>query len=240
MYKCINSTYIFFYHALLDPPLRWQQAVHGVSEAGGGLSSRPLLSDGPFLFNEGWLGSPSHLGQSACWRHGPHHKQTTHGLRGLCGQDAVSLHVYLSSRDGGKPLFQVVGDVTIGVWSEKVLRWRVSYAQRSVHMCSQASNYFFLPRWFPVSDPPVTVYRISDKCQAQFGFKHVLSLTEKVARFTEEVEKQQVSRNRDAPEGGFDAIMQAVVCKVYNAATYRNTYWLMAKVFSCLFLCRHL
>lgn len=68
------------------------------------------------------------------------------------------------------------------------------------------------------------MYRISDKCQAQFGFKHVLSLTEKVARFTEEVEKQQVSRNRDAPEGGFDAIMQAVVCKVYNAATYRNTY----------------
>uniref|UniRef100_A0A8C9ZK10 Integrin beta n=1 Tax=Sander lucioperca TaxID=283035 RepID=A0A8C9ZK10_SANLU len=42
---------------------------------------------------------------------------------------------------------------------------------------------------------------------------HVLSLTEKVARFTEEVGKQQVSRNRDAPEGGFDAVMQAVVCK---------------------------
>lgn len=60
--------------------------------------------------------------------------------------------------------------------------------------------------------PPA--YRIDDQCLAQFGFKHVLSLTEKVARFTEEVEKQQVSRNRDAPEGGFDAIMQAVVCKV--------------------------
>ncbi|XP_067334038.1 integrin beta-3-like [Channa argus] len=54
---------------------------------------------------------------------------------------------------------------------------------------------------------------ISDTCQAQFGFKHVLSLTDQVARFTEEVKKQQVSRNRDAPEGGFDAIMQAVVCK---------------------------
>ncbi|KAL6103187.1 itgb3 [Pungitius sinensis] len=56
-------------------------------------------------------------------------------------------------------------------------------------------------------------YGIGDTCQAQFGFKHVLSLTEKVARFTEEVEKQQVSRNRDAPEGGLDAVMQAVVCK---------------------------
>ncbi|CAN9505422.1 unnamed protein product [Ophioblennius macclurei] len=54
---------------------------------------------------------------------------------------------------------------------------------------------------------------ISEVCQAQFGFKHVLSLTEQVARFTEEVKKQQVSRNRDAPEGGFDAVMQAVVCK---------------------------
>nr|XP_057905260.1 integrin beta-3-like isoform X2 [Doryrhamphus excisus]XP_057905262.1 integrin beta-3-like isoform X2 [Doryrhamphus excisus] len=56
-------------------------------------------------------------------------------------------------------------------------------------------------------------YGIDQDCQAQFGFKHVLSLTETVARFTEEVEKQQVSRNRDAPEGGFDAVMQAMVCK---------------------------
>ncbi|KAK7940096.1 hypothetical protein WMY93_003422 [Mugilogobius chulae] len=54
---------------------------------------------------------------------------------------------------------------------------------------------------------------ISETCQAQFGFKHVLTLTETVSRFTEEVKKQQVSRNRDSPEGGFDAIMQAVVCK---------------------------
>lgn len=57
-------------------------------------------------------------------------------------------------------------------------------------------------------------FRNQDTCQAQFGFKNVLSLTEQVGRFTEEVEKQQVSRNRDAPEGGFDAVMQAVVCKV--------------------------
>ncbi|XP_028268266.1 integrin beta-3a [Parambassis ranga] len=67
------------------------------------------------------------------------------------------------------------------------------------------------------SYPPEAVinpcYGIGDQCKPQFGFKHVLSLTEKVARFTEEVEKQQVSRNRDAPEGGFDAIMQAMVCK---------------------------
>lgn len=59
-------------------------------------------------------------------------------------------------------------------------------------------------------------YRIPYKCQPQFGYRHVLSLTEEVNRFTEEVKKQKVSRNRDAPEGGFDAIIQAAVCKVNN------------------------
>lgn len=86
--------------------------------------------------------------------------------------------------------------------------------------------------------PPFTysmLNRIHQKCQAQFGFKHVLSLTEKVARFTEEVEKQQVSRNRDAPEGGFDAVMQAVVCKVRR----RNHIHMLAeteRVLTALFL----
>ncbi|KAF7225920.1 integrin beta-3a [Nothobranchius furzeri] len=56
-------------------------------------------------------------------------------------------------------------------------------------------------------------YPIGTTCQAQFGFKNVLSLTDQVARFTEEVKKQTVSRNRDAPEGGLDAVMQAIVCK---------------------------
>lgn len=68
-----------------------------------------------------------------------------------------------------------------------------------------------------ISYPPChlfNIYRIQETCQAQFGFKNVLSLTDQVARFTVEVGKQQVSRNRDAPEGGFDAILQAVVCKV--------------------------
>ncbi|XP_043911160.1 integrin beta-3 isoform X2 [Protopterus annectens] len=49
-------------------------------------------------------------------------------------------------------------------------------------------------------------------CIPMFGYKHVLSLTDEVTRFNEEVKKQHVSRNRDAPEGGFDAIVQAAVC----------------------------
>lgn len=71
-------------------------------------------------------------------------------------------------------------------------------------------------------------YRIPYKCQPQFGYRHVLSLTEEVNRFTEEVKKQKVSRNRDAPEGGFDAIIQAAVCKVNNfkqAKRRESTYF---------------
>ncbi|KAM4687167.1 integrin beta-3-like, partial [Rhinophrynus dorsalis] len=53
---------------------------------------------------------------------------------------------------------------------------------------------------------------ISSTCLPTFGYKHVLALTDEVQRFNEEVKKQRVSRNRDAPEGGFDAVMQATVC----------------------------
>ena len=74
----------------------------------------------------------------------------------------------------------------------------------------------------------IGVARIKRNCLAQFGYKNVLSLTEQVARFTEEVGKQQVSRNRDSPEGGFDAIMQAAVCGVrpvlqaFQVESYQN------------------
>ncbi|XP_023691452.1 integrin beta-3-like isoform X1 [Paramormyrops kingsleyae] len=56
-------------------------------------------------------------------------------------------------------------------------------------------------------------YSMGRTCLPQFGYKHVLPLTDQVQRFAEEVKKQDVSRNRDAPEGGFDAIIQATVCK---------------------------
>uniref|UniRef100_A0A8C1CP77 Integrin beta n=1 Tax=Cyprinus carpio carpio TaxID=630221 RepID=A0A8C1CP77_CYPCA len=56
-------------------------------------------------------------------------------------------------------------------------------------------------------------YKLFPNCVPTFGFRHLLSLTDKVDRFNEEVQKQLVSRNRDAPEGGFDAILQAAVCK---------------------------
>ncbi|XP_056325219.1 integrin beta-3b [Danio aesculapii] len=72
------------------------------------------------------------------------------------------------------------------------------------------SPYMYISPQEAVLNP---CYSIPYKCQPQFGYRHVLSLTEEVNRFTEEVKKQKVSRNRDAPEGGFDAIIQAAVCK---------------------------
>ncbi|XP_061911616.1 integrin beta-3-like isoform X1 [Entelurus aequoreus] len=72
------------------------------------------------------------------------------------------------------------------------------------------SPYMYISPKEAVKNP---CFSINTTCLPQFGYKHVLSLTEKVNRFTEEVRKQIVSRNRDAPEGGFDAILQAAVCK---------------------------
>ncbi|XP_007253538.3 integrin beta-5 [Astyanax mexicanus] len=60
---------------------------------------------------------------------------------------------------------------------------------------------------------PCNGYKPFPNCVPSFGFRNLLSLTDKVDRFNEEVQKQMVSRNRDAPEGGFDAILQAAVCK---------------------------
>ncbi|KAI4544159.1 hypothetical protein MG293_004425 [Ovis ammon polii] len=52
-------------------------------------------------------------------------------------------------------------------------------------------------------------------CLPTFGFKHILPLTNDAERFNEIVKNQKISANIDTPEGGFDAIMQAAVCKEY-------------------------
>lgn len=41
-----------------------------------------------------------------------------------------------------------------------------------------------------------------------------MPLSLETEKFAEEVRKAPISGNLDAPEGGFDAIMQAIVCKV--------------------------
>uniref|UniRef100_A0A669BMH9 Integrin beta n=1 Tax=Oreochromis niloticus TaxID=8128 RepID=A0A669BMH9_ORENI len=52
---------------------------------------------------------------------------------------------------------------------------------------------------WPNSDPP-------------FAFKNVIKLTSNVNEFTQKLQKERISGNLDAPEGGFDAILQAAVC----------------------------
>ncbi|XP_069080308.1 integrin beta-6 isoform X1 [Pleurodeles waltl] len=50
-------------------------------------------------------------------------------------------------------------------------------------------------------------------CLPNFGYKHGLRLTSDTEEFNEIVQKQRISANIDTREGGFDAIMQAAVCK---------------------------
>jgi len=50
-------------------------------------------------------------------------------------------------------------------------------------------------------------------CAAPYGFKNHMQLSTDTGKFAEEVAETRISGNLDAPEGGFDAVMQSVVCK---------------------------
>ncbi|GFO07717.1 integrin beta, partial [Plakobranchus ocellatus] len=56
------------------------------------------------------------------------------------------------------------------------------------------------------------IMRNSDNCEAPYGFKNQLSLDLETKKFAQQVRSARVSGNLDAPEGGFDAIMQAIAC----------------------------
>ena len=51
-------------------------------------------------------------------------------------------------------------------------------------------------------------------CAPPFNYRHVLSLTANGSLFTELVGETRISGNLDSPEGGLDALMQAVLCEV--------------------------
>ncbi|XP_065610735.1 integrin beta-7 isoform X2 [Cyrtonyx montezumae] len=53
----------------------------------------------------------------------------------------------------------------------------------------------------------------AEPCAPPAAFRHVLPLTNDSAEFTRRVRSQRVSGNMDAPEGGFDAIVQVAVCQ---------------------------
>ncbi|NXC05610.1 ITB4 protein, partial [Orthonyx spaldingii] len=46
-----------------------------------------------------------------------------------------------------------------------------------------------------------------------FSFKNVIRLTNNIHQFSQELSKERISGNLDAPEGGFDAILQTAVCE---------------------------
>ncbi|CDQ91470.1 unnamed protein product, partial [Oncorhynchus mykiss] len=60
---------------------------------------------------------------------------------------------------------------------------------------------------WPNSDPP-------------FSFRNVITLTPDLQSFTQKLQKERISGNLDAPEGGFDAILQATVCGKGEAAIF--------------------
>ncbi|CAG0892794.1 unnamed protein product [Cyprideis torosa] len=64
-----------------------------------------------------------------------------------------------------------------------------------------------------VSTVPAELNEPCDSCAAPYGYRNHMSLESNSSRFAVEVGRAKVSGNLDAPEGGFDAIMQAIVCK---------------------------
>lgn len=64
-----------------------------------------------------------------------------------------------------------------------------------------------------VSTVPRKLLEPCDGCAAPYGYKHHMPLNTDTSAFSGEVKRAQVSGNLDAPEGGFDAIMQAIVCE---------------------------
>ncbi|XP_068007619.1 integrin beta-4 isoform X4 [Melanerpes formicivorus] len=52
-----------------------------------------------------------------------------------------------------------------------------------------------------------------NNADSPFSFKNVIRLTSNINHFSQELRKERISGNLDAPEGGFDAILQTAVCK---------------------------
>ncbi|NXK17862.1 ITB4 protein, partial [Arenaria interpres] len=52
-----------------------------------------------------------------------------------------------------------------------------------------------------------------NNADSPFSFKNVIRLTSNINYFSRELSKERISGNLDAPEGGFDAILQTAVCE---------------------------
>ncbi|KAK4323390.1 hypothetical protein Pmani_005908 [Petrolisthes manimaculis] len=66
----------------------------------------------------------------------------------------------------------------------------------------------------PFSDTsPTKIDNPCEGCAAPYAFKNHLSLSDGYQLFKSSVSGAQISGNMDSPEGGFDALMQAMVCQ---------------------------
>uniref|UniRef100_A0A8B9ZHJ7 Integrin beta n=1 Tax=Anas platyrhynchos TaxID=8839 RepID=A0A8B9ZHJ7_ANAPL len=66
-----------------------------------------------------------------------------------------------------------------------------------------------------------------NNADSPFSFKNVIRLTNNINHFSEELRKERISGNLDAPEGGFDAILQTAVCKDYIGWRKDSTHLLV-------------
>ena len=64
-----------------------------------------------------------------------------------------------------------------------------------------------------VSTHPKELEEPCNGCAAPYGYKHIMRLNSDTRAFAGEVKKAPISGNLDGAEGGFDAIIQAIVCK---------------------------
>lgn len=71
-----------------------------------------------------------------------------------------------------------------------------------------------------VSTVPEKLQRPCPECAAPYGFRNHMPLSMDTSGFTQEVAASQISGNLDAPEGGLDAVMQAIVCQ--DAVNWRS------------------
>lgn len=73
---------------------------------------------------------------------------------------------------------------------------------------------FIDKKLMPFIDPRIEKQKspCAEPCAEPYGFKHQMTLTTNTEKFKAEVDKAEISGNLDAPEGGFDAVVQALVC----------------------------
>uniref|UniRef100_A0A665VEH3 Integrin beta n=1 Tax=Echeneis naucrates TaxID=173247 RepID=A0A665VEH3_ECHNA len=89
----------------------------------------------------------------------------------------------------------------MGWASERSCDWNKLVCEAVLSECPLFPSLLRLKQPWPNSDPP-------------FSFQNVIKLTNNLTFFNNKLRGERISGNLDAPEGGFDAILQAAVCGI--------------------------